>query len=80
MKFEELFTPINKMAPPEAVVFFLGFCQSRADSFIIKEKKPKPEKEKKTRAPGTKSAAAGDKMVSVTPEELALLRKMKLIK
>lgn len=79
MKFDELFTPINKMSPPEAVAFFLDFCQKRADSFIvqIKEKKPKPVKEK-TKPAVVKNAA--DKMVSVTPEELALLRKMKLIK
>lgn len=79
MKFNELFTPINKMSPPEAVAFFLDFCQKRADSFVIqiKEKKTKPAKEK-TKPSAVKNA--NDKMVSVTPEELALLRKMKLIK
>ena len=73
VKFEELYTPINKMGPEEAVAFFLEFCEKRAKSFIAPAKKKKVARKK-----AAKNNKTG--MVSVTPEELALLRKAGLIK
>lgn len=80
MRFEDLYTPINKMSPGEAVSFFLGFCERRKQSFIIVPKL------KKKRVASTKKVKAKDgtvadaKMISVSPAELALLRKAGLIK
>ena len=72
MKFEELYTPINRMPPPEAVAFFLAFCKKRNESFVV------PAKEVKVKEPKEKKEKKG-KMISVSPSELALLKKMGLV-
>ncbi len=76
MRFEDLYTPINRMPPSEAVSFFLAFCERRRQSFI-NTAKPKQERVKKEDAA---AKTKGDKLISVTPAELALLRKAGLIK
>ncbi len=72
MKFEELYTPINRMQPSEAVAFFLSFCKKREESFVI------PVKKVKVKATKEKKEKKG-KMISVSPAELALLKKMGMV-
>ena len=76
MKFEELHQGIHSMTDNERRSFLLSYFEKReVDLLSVPVKKTKD----KTEPPLRRKSKLKDKSISVTPEELALLKKLGLI-